>query len=389
MPSILGNEAQRLNSIQKWEILGPHIQRHGREALSYATLQPGMEYFIHDAGFLAFTTAIHPVFARKPKRIVLSDPVCSINDLETLLGDFLSEHPRAIFAVASEPCAKVLREMGFKVNCVGYEPELPIQTYNTRGNWKELDMIKRARNEAKRHQLEIREVDISTIPIPELQAISDGWIEGKKVSDREIWVYARRPVYAEEPGVRKFVAFDRHGVPVGYVFYDPMHRDGNVIGYSANTVRCNERTYGRLATAIHMTAMEVFREEGVETLNLCLCPFTDIEKGCFSDDLATKWFFKISRQYGGEIYNFDGLSFHKSKYRGCRKPLYYASNSAIPANDIYLAFLTSDIATSYWSTMGRLALGVMKGVFPVRKKMRPPSKESSVKGSKSESCKDR
>ena len=49
--------------------------------------------------------------------------------------------------------------MGFKLNCIGYEPELPIQTYKTRGNWKELDMIKRARNEARREGITIREED--------------------------------------------------------------------------------------------------------------------------------------------------------------------------------------------------------------------------------------
>lgn len=374
MPSILGKESQSLDSIKKWELLGPHIRQNGREALSYATLQAGMEYFVHEKGFLAFTTALHPVFARKPKRIVLADPVCSRENLPDLLAAFLKEHPRAVFAVASESCAQILREHGFKVNCVGYEPELPIQSYNTKGNWKELDLIKRARNEARRNALTIKEVDISTIPIHELRAISDQWMEGKKVNDREIWVYARRPVYDPEPGVRKFIAFDQKNTPVGYVFYDPMFSEGRVIGYSANTVRCDERNYGRLATAIHMTAMEVFRTEGTEILNLCLCPFTDIEHGKFSDDAFTRWFFKISRRFGGEIYNFEGLSFHKSKYRGRRKPLYYASNSAIPANDIYLAFLTSDIATSYWTTMGQLALGIAKGLLST---IKPPPKRGT------------
>lgn len=363
MPSILGNEAARLTRPEKWRIFGGHLQRNGREALSYATLQEGMEYFVHDLGFLAFTTAVHPVFARKPKRIVLADPVCTVEDLPALLDAFIAEHPRVVFAVVSEVCASHLRDRGFSANCVGYEPELPVQSYNTSGNWKELDMIKRARNEAKRNAVEIREVDISRVPRDALERISQQWMHGKKVNDREIWVYARRPVYEPEPGVRKFVAHDRRGLPVGYVFYDPMFRNGEAYGYSANTVRCDERNYGRLATAIHMTAMEVFREEGAEVLNLCLCPFTDIGEGRYSDDLATRLFFQISRRYGGEIYNFEGLSFHKSKYRGRKKPIYYASNSPIPANDIYLAFLTSDIATSYWSTMGRLGLGVIKGLL--------------------------
>ena len=351
------------NSQKKWEALGGHFNRHGREALAFATLQEGMEYFVHELGYLAFNTVVHPVFARKPKCIVLSDPVCARADLPALVKAFLEKHPRAVFAVASEACAEVLRPLGFKANCVGYEPELPVQSYNTLGNWKELDMIKRARNEAKRRGVQIREVDISQIPRESLENISSGWIQGKKVNDREIWVYARRPVYAEEPGVRKFVAFDREGVPIGYVFYDPMQEEGRVKGYSANTVRCDEQNYGRLATAIHMTAIETFRGEGVEVLNLCLCPFTELDVGKFADDKATDWFFKISRRFGGEIYNFDGLAFHKSKYRGSRNPLYFVSNSALPSNDVYLAFLASDIARSYWGTMGLLMLGIYKALL--------------------------
>lgn len=360
MRTILGSEAKHFDSEAKWELLSPHIRRYGSEALSYATLQQGMEYFVHDLGYLAFTTAVHPVFARKPKRIVLADPVCAPENLRALVTAFLKENPAAVFAVVSAHCARVLREMGFKANCVGYEPELDVQTYNTQGNWKELDMIKRARNEAKREGIEIREVDIGTVPVEQLQALSAKWMQGKKVNDREIWVYARRAVYQHEHDVRKFVAFDKEGVAVGYVFYDPMYRDGKVFGYSANTVRCDEARYGRLATAIHMTAIEKFKPEGIETLNLLLCPFTNLEKGEFSDDLATRLFFQISQKFGGEIYNFKGLAFHKSKYRGVEKCVYFVSNSALPSNDVYLAFLTADIAKNYFATMGLLGKGMIK-----------------------------
>ncbi len=377
MPYLLGEDAKNVTREAKWEMLQPFVLSHGREALSYATLQQGMEYFIHELGYLAFTTATHPVFARKPKRIVLADPVCARADLPKLLKAFLAENPAAVFAVVSEHCAGVLRTLGFKSNCVGYEPELPVQTYNTLGNWKELDMIKRARNEAKREGIEIREVQIEDVPVEQLHALSSRWIQGKKVNDREIWVYARRPVYQKEPGVRKFVAFDKQGLAIGYVFYDPMYRDGQVYGYAANTVRCDEAKYGRLATAIHMVAMEAFRPEGVEVLNLCLCPFTGIDAGIYSDDAATKWFFKISERYGGEIYNFKGLSFHKSKYRGSEKLIYFASNSALPSNDVYLAFLTSDIANSYFATLGRLGVGFFKEVF--KKNGRKPAVNGAAK----------
>src|SRR6266566_3797107 len=131
---IQGPEAKSLGRNEKWALLSPFLRRYGREALSYATLQEGMEYFVNPMGYVAFTSVTHPVFARKGSRIVLSDPVCSAEDLPLMLHAFLEFSPRAAFGVVSERCAGVLREMGCKANCIGYEPEIAIQTYNTHGN---------------------------------------------------------------------------------------------------------------------------------------------------------------------------------------------------------------------------------------------------------------
>jgi lysylphosphatidylglycerol synthetase-like protein (DUF2156 family) len=356
---IVGEAARALSRQAKWQLLSPFLRQHGREALSYATLQEGMEYFVDDAGYIAFNSVTHPVFARSTKHIVLSDPICAHADLPRVLRNFLAHNPRVAFAVISERCAEVLRELGFKINCLGYEPEIPIQTYNTKGNWKELDLIKRARNEAKREGIVIREESIETIDAEKLRHISLRWLATKKVNDREIWIYARRPVFEDEEEVRKFVAYDKNGAVIGFSFYDPMYRAGQVIGYSANISRCDETRYGRLATAIHMEAVDKFRDEGKEVLNLLLAPFVKLDGGKYNDDWGTKLFFQLSERFGNDIYNFKGLSFHKSKYRVPEKYLYFASNSLLPSNDVYLAFLSSDITRSYFATMGRLFWGML------------------------------
>ena len=359
---ITGTEAKSLGQQEKWSMLSPALRRHGREALSYATLQEGMEYFVSPMGYIAFTSVQHPVFAPNGRKIVLSDPLCSAEDLPRMVRNFLEFAPRTVFAVVSERCAAVLREMGFKANCLGYEPEIPIQTYNTQGNWRELDLIKRGRNEAKREGIVIREEAIEKVSKTQLAEVSAKWIEHKKVNDREIWIYARRPVFSFEEDVRKFIAYDRDGRVAGFAFYDPMYRDGTVYGYSANISRCNEQRFGRLATAVHMVAVEQFRTEGREVLNLCLAPFVKLDDGKFNDDWATSLFFRVSERFGNNIYNFKGLSFHKAKYRGTEKSLYFASNSPLPSNDVYLAFLSSDITRSYFSTMGKLLWGVATGL---------------------------
>ncbi len=378
---VTGDEAKSWQREDKWRVLSPYLQAHGGEALSYATIQEGMEYFIVEGmGYIAFTTITHPVFARKPKRIVLSDPICARDKLRELVGKFLADNPSAVFVVISEHCASVLREMKFKVNCIGPEPELPIQTYNTMGNWKDLDMIKRARNEAKREGVVIREERLEEVAAEKLEAVSSRWRGSKILNDREIWIYARRPVWESEPDVRKFIAYDNLGEIIGFVFYDPVYRDGQVIGYSANTSRCDESKYGRLATAVHMEAVDVFRGEGKEILNLCLAPFVRLDLGKYNDDKITKLFFELSEKYGNQIYNFKGLAFHKSKYRVKEKPLYFASKSLFTSNDIYLAYLTSDITQGYFSTVFLLVRGILGGLLkPSTKK---PNSTPQVKDEK-------
>src|SRR4051812_24213008 len=171
-----GQASKALGQTEKWALLSPFLKRYGREALAYATLQEGLEYFIDEQGYIAYTTVSHPVFAPKTKKIVLSDPVCAPENYPGIIKRFVERCPRVAFGVVSEQCAEALRALRFKVNCIGYEPEINVQTYNTKGNWKELDLIKRARNEAKREGITIREETAATLDKKGLDAISAKWI---------------------------------------------------------------------------------------------------------------------------------------------------------------------------------------------------------------------
>jgi len=360
---IEGEAARRFTRQEKERLLLPFVRRFGDQALSYATLQDNLEYFITDRGYIAYTKAVHPVLAPKGRYIVLEDPLCAPEDRLALVKSFLEWNPRACFFIISEDFATLLRPLGFKANCVGPEPELSVQTYNTQGNWQDLDLIKRARNEAKRKKVTIREVVIENVPVEQLRHTSKLWMQTKILQTREIWIYARPPVYESEPDVRKFVAFDSAGQAIGFVFYDPIYRDGKVWGYAANTVRCDEVNYGKIATAIHMEAIEVFRKEGIEVLNLCLAPFVKMDQGKFNDDAFSKSYFALCERYGNDIYNFRGLAFHKSKYRGADRYIYFASNNILPSNDVYLAYQTAGIAISYMRSTNDLLKGIVKGVW--------------------------
>ena len=117
-----------------------------------------------------------------------------------------------------------------------------------------------------------------------------------------------------------------------------------VFGYSANIVRCDEQRFGRLATAVHMTAMEKFTAEGKETLNLLLAPFVKLERGKYNDDWGAKLFLTLQRPFRQRHLQLQRPVFPQIQIPGVEKSLYVASNNLLVAsNDLYLAFVSADV----------------------------------------------
>lgn len=353
-----------LNDSKKWDILSPYLKLHGSEALSYSTLQNGLHYFfVENVGYIAYIQVNHFILSRKGSIIALTDPVCAKDDYALLTEQFVQhfQNHSILFSVVSERYAALLRTLNFKVNCVGYEPYLPIQEYNTRGDWNHFDLIRRAVNEVKRKNIRLKEVThIEQSDVVQLQRLANLWLNGKIINDHEIWFFTRKPIYQDEPDVRKFVAYDADNRVIGFAFYDPIYLNNQITGYSAVINRSDEKSYHRLTTALNMYAAEQFKKEGKNVLNLCLAPFDKINKGVYNDDKTVKFFFDLSRKYGEKIYNFSGLSFVKSKYHANEEFKYLASNRSLSLNDIYLAYYASNMVSGYFSMFIKLVFNIVR-----------------------------
>ncbi len=223
--------------------------------------------------------------------------------------------------------------------------------YNTKGNWKELDYIKRAHNEVIKNHITFEEIDFFDEALSkEMIDFSAEWIKGKVIEDREIWFYSRKPIYSSEIDVRKFISRDPNGKLIGFAFYDPIYENGAIIGYSATINRTDIHHYKKLVVTLNMFAAQKFKEEGKYFLNLHLSPFDNIKYGKYNDDYLVKLFFNLSRNFGEKLYNFAGLSFIKSKYRGNTTYKYSASNRFFTISDIFSSYLKSGIIDGKLST---------------------------------------
>lgn len=299
-------------------LVTPYLRAFGAHCLSHSTMQEGMHFFfMEDVGYLSYFMASHPILARQPRKIVISNPVCAPGDMERLLAAFLAREALPIFVQVERPCGELLARLGLEVNQIGVETDLPLPfslTGNRRGK------LRQWRNKALREGVEVFEAPLSSMDLKEVRALSQDWLSRK--GGVELRYLSRPLVYADEPGVRTFFAACQ-GRVVGLAVFDPMYRDGRIIGYYHNMDRLHRTAPGGTSALIVLTALERFTAEGLEKLALGMSPMCDME-----DDLNANRFMASLLSVFKRctfLYPFEGNESHKRKFDGSRFKVYAAS----------------------------------------------------------------
>ena len=254
---------------------GPEIEgflkKHGDFTLAFSTVQPGLQHYVTEWGYLAY------------KRlggitIAMGDPVAEQCHHEEILIGFLKNHRRATFWQVTEPMARVLEREGMYINHFGADMQLHLPTYTFTGKKKQKlrqAMRRWARQEEGEHY-EIKELSFAEIDPELVKTLSADWMKTRIVRRRELKFLTRQAVFADEADVRKFYAF-KNGQLQGYVFFDPVYRDGEVIGYSTAVKRRKMGSPTGMEEAITGQAIEKFQAEGREYLYLGLLPLYQLD----------------------------------------------------------------------------------------------------------------
>lgn len=288
------------------------LQQYGSGSLAYSSLQAGLKYHMHDElGYVSYV----PLSAREPGSVlVLSDPICHRDHLRALIDDFMTVRKDPIFIHINHSTACVLADLGFSVNELGIETVIEIQDFELTGNKKQ--QLRSARNRAKKDDIKVRELhSVDDAFMTALKAISDDWIAGKVASDQQMKFVVRPMVYVDEIDVRRFIAIKDDKI-VGFVIFDPMYENGEVIGYIANQLRSNYEGGFSVVDFIILEAMEVFKAEGKKDLSLGLSPMAKVDDGQeFKHSKLLKAHFKYNFERANYLYNFKNLARHKNQYR--------------------------------------------------------------------------
>ena len=204
---------------------------------------------------------------------------------------------------------------------------LDLTHYDFLGHGK--SKIRQAARKIDREGYSIQEFTAGEIDQQAIESLSAKWRSHKAVR-REVRFLTRPAVFDDEPDVRKFYLVAPGGKIVSFVSFDPICRQGEVIGYSTSVKRrLNEAPTG-VEEAVTKFAIERFQQEGKATLALGLLPLYQIEDREFRHNTRLKRFFQWLYRYGnGRLYSFSGHADFKHRFRGGLQKMYVASRREI------------------------------------------------------------
>ncbi|MEZ5478805.1 MAG: DUF2156 domain-containing protein [Thiolinea sp.] len=313
-----------------WEVLAPFLKQYGRGCLAYSTLQAGMEYYVEDGvGFIAFLSFRHLFLAPLGRKIVLGDPVCAPEQAKGMLERFIGKYRRVIVLQCTAAVGKTLEELGYEVNMWGQECELPLP-FALEG--KPRSKLRQWRNKCMREGVSVTEQAMSRIDPQELEVLSREWLQEK--GGKELTLATRPLVRADEPDVRCFWA-RQQGRLIGLAVFDPMYRNGQLIGYYHNFDRLSADAPNGTSAFIILEAIKVFEAEGRKLVSLGLMPLFVLRKHFRHNEFTMKGL-KYAYSKLNRFYPFQGNVGHKRKFHGRQFPVYIASTQGNSLREVFI-----------------------------------------------------
>jgi lysylphosphatidylglycerol synthetase-like protein (DUF2156 family) len=308
-----------------------YLQKYGSHCMSFSALQPEMQFFdMPGKGFIAYRSLWGA-------SMVLGDPICDEKDRGLLIGEFMRFHPNNAFIQISEPIAELIHnEFGYYATQFGIETTVDLKEWNLKGKKKQV--LRTSVNQAKDQGVTIRECYEEC----RHHALSKKWMSTRKIKNREIGYLIRPMVMDYEKETRKFFAYLGDEL-IGFVFFDPIYKDGKIISYVPNISRFSHLFRQGIFYAIMVHAMEKFQKEGIKQLNLGLSILVLDEENRTHEAWLLKNIERLIYRYGNFIYNFKGINFTKSRFQGKENNFYCAHKWSLPALKLISVFKLANV----------------------------------------------
>lgn len=296
------------------------VLAHGWNSTAFQIVNPGIRQWFPPEG----DAVVGYVTANK-MRIVVGAPVCTLERLPKVAGDFEREAreagERVCYFAAEERLDSIYADSADHTRfLLGAQPvwRLRVWEHLVRSHRSLRAQLNRARNKG---------VTVSEWPIeratcdPELNACLHTWLGSKGLPPLHFMVES--DTLARLEGRRVFVA-DRGGGVQGFVVLSPVPtRNGWLFEQFPHRPGAPNGTVELMID----TAMRTLAADGHEYATLGLSPLsTRADVGPFRDPIWLKLLLSWLRRHGRRFYNFDGLDAFKAKLRPDRwEPVFAVS----------------------------------------------------------------
>lgn len=303
-----------------------YLKQYGTHSQSFSTLQPGMAYFdLPGIGYLAYMRKWGMTF-------VLSDPVTAPEHFPLILEAFHKRHANACYIQVSAAVVDILhRRFGLYGTQFGSESRIDLASWSLSGKKKQI--IRTALNQASKAGITVRE----RFSDDHTREISEAWIRTRKCKSNEIRFLIRPMEMDYRENERHFYAY-QDGKAVGFIYFDPVYRNNRIISYVPNISRANADFRQGIFYTLMAHAMEVFQGEGTPYLDLGLIPLSLDPSTEHQESLILKRILHSLYDRGNFLYNFKGLEFTKSRFRGESFKTYCCHRRSLPALEFLAMF---------------------------------------------------
>ncbi|MDJ1018017.1 MAG: DUF2156 domain-containing protein [Paracoccaceae bacterium] len=297
----------------RWRLL----KRHGDFPLAYpAVTEPYLSAFGDARGMVIYGQKMGTTFA-------LGDQIAGEEHRKDLISEFIAAFGAPVFVACQRHTAEALSAFGYSVNALGYDSRLDLKELSFAGG--DFKRIRYASNWLATNGMTVveeREIEVNP---KALRKMSRQW-RTTRVNAREIRFLNRAFEAEASPGVRRFFAVRETGDPVGFIGFDPIFSDEQVIGYLASQKRRISEGSAYLDLAIMRAAIDTFKQEGAPAVYLGISPAADIGSVDFAREVG--WLraglqaAHRSDWVNARFFNSRGLAEYKNRFRGRRIPLY-------------------------------------------------------------------
>ncbi|QPC89914.1 phosphatidylglycerol lysyltransferase domain-containing protein [Mesorhizobium sp. INR15] len=307
-------ERQDLTHVERLAL----VRRHGDFSLAYSTaVQAKLSYFGDADGYIAFGTKMKHHFA-------LGDPVADPARRPDYIKRFVEAGGSPWFVQIGEPTARVLAGLGYKINRLGVDTRLELPAHDFSG--KRNETVRYSERWLTKKGFSFEE-DKRTVFLDEIARLSENW-RGDRIVKRWEMGFLNRP-FGDQLGtdMRRFVLHGHEGELVALLDFDPMFRNGKVIGYTTAFKRKHIDASPHAEIGLTKYAVDRFREEGISVVTLGLSPMLDIGPSGFAEN--DFWRSTFQRAYESpwvnrRRFNLQGQAAFKRRFHGEEEPVYVA-----------------------------------------------------------------